>query len=185
MRAQEIEQYLQALDQALVDQGIITPLPVLLLGGAYIAITVNTRRATNDIDVYPFIGSERDQATGIPLAVALHQAIQMVAERLHLHPLWFNTIRLGALQPSGYLPQKRRPWRKYRVLEVSLPEPEYVLLQKLLVHRQKDRPDISALFRLLGITDYASAQALLDRYISQGEQQQRRLPLLLRSYFRE
>lgn len=182
MQAQDIERYLVALDQALVDQGVVTPLPVLLLGGAYIMLQINIRRATNDIDVFPFVGSDLDQATGTPLAVALYQAAQVVAGQYQLHPAWLNTIRAGALQPGGVVP-RRSLWKKYQVLEVYLPEPEYVLVQKLLIHRQKDRQDIVALLHALGITGYAQAQALLDRYVPQAEQQQRRLPLLLRSYF--
>jgi hypothetical protein len=182
MQPQDIECYLVALDQALFDQGIVTPIPVLLLGGAYITLQINARRATNDIDVFPFVQGDTDQATGIPLAVALYLAIQAVTEQYRLRPTWFNTIRIGALQPRGVVPQ-RKLWKKYQVLEVYLPEPEYVLVQKLLIHRRKDRQDIVYLLQTLGITEHAQAQALLDRYVSPEEQKQQKLPLLLRSYF--
>jgi hypothetical protein len=160
----------------------VTPIPVLLLGGAYITLQINARRATNDIDVFPFVGGDVDQATGIPLAVALYQATQAVTKQYQLLPTWFNTIRVGALQPRGVAPPCKH-WKKYQVLEVYLPEPEYVLVQKLLIHRRKDRPDIQALLHTLEIREYAQALALLDRYIAPEEQQQQKLPLLLRSYF--
>jgi hypothetical protein len=182
VQPQDIERYLVALDQALASQGIMTPLPVLLLGGAYITLQINARRATNDIDVFPFVQGDVDQATGIPLAVALYQAAQAVTEQYQLRPTWFNTIRIGALQPRGIMPQRKR-WKKHQVLEVYLPEPEYVLVQKLLIHRRKDRQDILALLQTLEISDYTRALTLIDRYVSPEEQQQQKLPLLLRSYF--
>jgi hypothetical protein len=46
MQVQDVEHYLALLDQALVDQGVQTPVPVVLLGGAYILITINSRRMT-------------------------------------------------------------------------------------------------------------------------------------------
>jgi hypothetical protein len=182
MQPQDIEHYLAALDQALAGQGIVTPIPVLLLGGAYITLQINARRATNDIDVFPFIEGHVDQATGIPLAVALYQAAQAVTEQYQLRPTWFNTIRVGALQPRGVVPQRKR-WKKCQVLEVYLPEPEYVLIQKLLIHRRKDRQDVLALLQTLDINEYTQALTLLGRYISLEEQQRQKLPLLLRSYF--
>ncbi len=61
MQVQDIERYLAELDQALVNQGLQTLIPVLLLGGAYILIQrINVRRTTNDIDVFPFIGAEKE-----------------------------------------------------------------------------------------------------------------------------
>jgi hypothetical protein len=182
VQPQDIERYLVALDQALSAQGIVTPIPVLLLGGAYITLQINARRATNDIDVFPFVGGETDQATGIPLAVALYQATQSVTAQYQLHPTWFNTIRIGALRPRGVVPP-RKPWKKFQTLEVYLPEPEYVLVQKLLIHRRKDRQDILALLQALEISEYTQALTLLDRYVPLEEQQQQKLPLLLRSYF--
>jgi len=168
-----------ALDQALVDQGIVTLIPVLLLGGAYMML-INARRTTNDIDVFPLVDADVDQATGTPLAVALYQAALAVAGQHQLHPFWFNTIRMRALQPAGVTPV-RTLWKKYHVLEIYIPEPEYVLIQKLIINRPKDQQDIVALMLRLGITEYAQAQALLDRYVSRTEQHQ--LPQLLRSYF--
>jgi hypothetical protein len=182
MQPHDIERYLVALDQALSKQGIMTSIPVLLLGGAYITLQINARRATNDIDVLPFIGGDVDQATGIPLAVALYQAALAVTNQYQLRPTWFNTIRVGALQPRGVVPP-RKHWKKYQVLEVYLPEPEYVLVQKLLIHRRKDRSDIQALLRMLKINEYTQALTLLNRYITPEEQQKQKLPLLLRSYF--
>lgn len=184
MQPQEIERYLVALDQAIVDQGVATPVPVLLLGGAYMMLHINARRTTNDIDVFPFIKDELDHATGIPLAVALYQAAHAVATHYQLHLNWLNTIRAGALQPRGVVPQRHSLWKKYHLLEIYLPEPAYVLIQKLLIYRRKDQQDVAALFYALEITTYEQAQTFLDQYISQTEQQQRSLPLLLRSYFR-
>lgn len=180
MQVQDVEYYLNALDEALVAQGIITPIPVLLLGGAYIMLQINARRTTQDIDIFPFVGNEQDQATGISLAVALYQATETVAQRYQLHPHWLNTVRKGALQPAGTEPA-RTLWKRYRVLEVFLPDPEYILLQKLLINRRKDREDILALFHALGITERVQAEEFLDRFISKSEQQ--RFAIMLESYF--
>jgi hypothetical protein len=74
-------------------------------------------------------------------------------------------------------------WKKYKVLEVYLPDKEYVLAQKLLINRPKDHEDIRLLFQALGIATKAQAQALLDRYLSQNEQRQLNLTVTLQHYF--
>jgi hypothetical protein len=182
MQSEDIERYLIALDQALFDMGIKTPMPVLLLGGAYITLHINSRRATNDIDVFPFVEGDVDQATGVPLAVALYQATQEVAKQYLLRPTWLNTIRKGVLQPRTAEPQGT-PWKKYQVLEVYLPEPAYVLIQKLLAHRPKDQQDIVSLLQRLNISTYGQALELLNHYFSAEEQKQQNLPQILQSYF--
>lgn len=182
MYAAEVERYLEALNEELVIQGIVTPVPVLLLGGVFITMEVDSRRATDDVDVLPFIGAEKDTATNLPLAVALHMAAEAVARRYRLHPAWLNTVRPGALQPPGIVPE-RHLWKLYQVLHVYLPNPEFVLVQKLLIHRPKDQPDIQALFSKLKVSSRAEAQALVDRYVPVDEQQRHNLALVLRTYF--
>lgn len=122
------------------------------------------------------------QATCLSLAVGLYQAAESVAHRYRLHSAWLNTIRVGALQPRGVDPP-RRLWKKYQVLEVFFPEAEYVLIQKLLVNRRKDRQDILVLFRTLGIATRSQAEELLGRYISLSEQERQRMEITLDSYF--
>lgn len=97
-----------------------------------------------------------------------------------LHPRWFNTIRSGVLFPQNF---SRKLWKKYRILHLYIPEPEYVLVQKMLVNRPKDRGDIKALLAVLGITTRAQAQGLFDRYLAKDEQESRNVDVLLRSYF--
>lgn len=182
MQVQDVEHYLALLDQALVDLGVQTPVSVILLGGAYILITLNSRRMTQDIDVLALIGGEADHATGLPLAVALYQATQIVAQKQQLDPHWLNTIRAAALQPPG-IPVRRILWKQYMLLYVYLPEQAYVLVQKLCINRRKDRQDILALFQALGIKTRAQAQELVDRYVTPEEQQQLHLSLIVHSYF--
>jgi hypothetical protein len=182
MQVQDVEHYLALLDQALVDQGVQTTVPVILLGGAYILITINSRRMTQDIDIFALIGGETDQATGVPLAVALYQAAQVVAQNQQLNPHWLNTIRAAALQPPG-IPAQRLLWKQYTLLHVYLPEQTYVLVQKLCINRRKDRQDILALFQSLGIETRGQAQEIVDRYVPQEEQHQQHIPTILHSYF--
>lgn len=137
---------------------------------------------TQDIDIFALIGGEIDQATGVPVAVALYQAAQVVAQNQQLDPHWLNTIRAAALQPPG-IPIQRIYWKQYTLLHVYLPEQTYVLVQKLCINRRKDRPDILALFQSLGIKTRAQAQEIVDRYVSVEEQQQHQLPMILHSYF--
>lgn len=115
MQVQDVEQYVALLDQALVDLGVQTTVPVILLGGAYILITLNARRMTQDIDIFVLIGGETDHATGLPLAVAFYQAAHVVAQHQHLHPHWLNTIRAAALQPPG-IPTRHILWKHYTLL---------------------------------------------------------------------
>lgn len=69
------------------------------------------------------------------------------------------------------------------MLHVYLPNPEFVLVQKLLIHRPKDQPDIQALFSKLKVSSRTEAQTLVDRYVPVDEQQRHNLALVLRTYF--
>src|SRR5947208_7166141 len=52
MQAQEIEHYLAELGAALQDQGIVKPVRLLLIGGAYMMLLANAPRTTDDVDIF-------------------------------------------------------------------------------------------------------------------------------------
>jgi hypothetical protein len=56
-------------------------------------------------------------------------------------------------------------WLKHGMLEVFVPEPQYVLALKLLAGRDKDMEDIQALLRRLRIKRRSRVEKLLQQYV--------------------
>ncbi len=164
MKAKEIENYLAQMGQELADSGITSPVHILLVGGAFMLTQMKVRRTTDDIDVVPLDEDKHDEATGAPLAVALWNAAHAVAAKHALPPLWFNTLIADFIRAAGTVPYGTL-WHRYGPLEVYLPPKEYMLVLKLLANRKKDRADIKALCKALGINTREQAQNLVNAYI--------------------
>jgi hypothetical protein len=170
MNARDIEICLAHLGDELTNQGIQRPVRILLLGGAFMLTQVKVRRTTDDIDVLPLDGGDADEATGIPIAVALWNATHAVASSQNLPTTWFNTVIADFVRAAGEIPTGTL-WHKYGPLEIYLPPREYILALKLIANRQKDQRDIRALCRHLKIHTRQQAQQLVDTYISDSEVQ--------------
>ncbi|QBD79864.1 hypothetical protein EPA93_29345 [Ktedonosporobacter rubrisoli] len=170
MKAHDIEKYLAQLGRELANSGIVSPIHILLIGGAFMLTQTQVRRMTNDIDVLPLDEDQRDIATGTPLAVALWNAAHAVAARHRLHPLWFNTLIVDFVRAAGDIPHGTH-WRTYGPLEVYLPPKEYMLALKLVANREKDQADIAALCQELKICTRQQAQRLITMYIPDQEEQ--------------
>src|SRR5690242_15801161 len=133
MNAKDIETCLSLLGNELAHMGIVRPVRVLLLGGAFMLTQVKVRRTTDDIDVLPLDADAQDEATGLPLAVALWQATHTVAKQYQLPTSWFNTLIQDFIRAAGEVPDGTL-WRTYGPLEVYLPPIEYIFVLKFIAN---------------------------------------------------
>jgi hypothetical protein len=90
--------------------------------------------------------------------------VRAVAQQHSLPATWLNDVIGDALRRQGVVLEGSL-WRVFGLLEVFMPEREYVLALKLLAGRPQDMLDIQALNTQLGISSHAQAQIILDRYI--------------------
>ena len=169
MQKQDIEMYLAKLGQELQDLGIMQPVRVLLVGGAFMLTQIrNSRANTNDVDV--LLKDIADTSTS-PVYRTFKAAVRAVASKNQLPVTWINDvigdfIRDASIVPVGTL------WRSYGKLEVYVPPAEYILALKLLAGRQKDKADIRILCDGLKIVTREQAQRLVDAYIPDKRVQQ-------------
>jgi hypothetical protein len=82
-----------------------------------------------------------------------------------LKPIWQISARRCSIC-KGVL------WRHYGMLEVYIPEAEYILALKLPAGRPKDRNDTQALCQRLKVRTRRQAQQVVDRYIPNKQLQQ-------------
>ncbi len=168
MHAQNIETYLADLGQALQNLRVQRPVRILVVGGAFMLTQLRNRPTTNDVDI---VLKDVDDPTTSPLYQTFKAAVRVVASSNRIPVTWINDVigdflRHASVVPEGIL------WRHYGMLEVYIPEVEYILALKLLAGRQKDRNDIQALCQHLKIRTRHQAQQLVDRYIPNKQLQQ-------------
>ena len=168
MQAHDIETYLADLGQELHQMGLQQPVRLLLIGGAFMLTQLHSRRATNDVDVLLI---DVDDPTTSPLYQMFKAAVRAVASRNRLPMTWMNDLLGDFLRNTTRVPQGTL-WRTYALLEVYVPEAEYILALKLLAGRPKDRGDIQLLCRQLHVGTRIQAQQLVDRYIPEKQVQQ-------------
>ena len=116
---------------------------VYIVGGAAIALEMDTRRVTTDVD-----------ALFHPETTVRRQAEAIAAEH-GLPPDWLNTAA------RAFVPGGDTSAVPYEVpgLVVSLASPEHLLAMKMIAFRPTDVGDLEMLFRELGI---ATAEAAAD-----------------------
>jgi hypothetical protein len=180
MRARDIETYLADLGQELHQIGLQQPVRLLLIGGAFMLTQLHSRRATNDVDVLLI---DVDDPTTSPLYQTFKAAVRAVANRNRLPVAWMNDLLGDFLRDTTRVPRGTL-WRTYALLEVYVPEAEYILALKLLAGRPKDRGDIQLLCRQLHVGTRLQAQQIVDRYIpDQHVQQLNHLDMTLSTLF--
>ena len=179
----EIENLLQELGQEITACGFTTPIRIMLLGGAYMLLTIGNRPTTTDIDLFPLnfeAISGSNQTTSM-----IFQAIASIANRHELRDDWCN-FEVGKI--AGWkIGAVKNPifWQKYGVLEVFLPPADFMLAAKIFSYRDKDLPDVLALIDRLQVKTRVQAQVLLDQYIDQAAQQERQTDIALDELFDE
>ncbi len=180
LQPEEIDRLLQDLGGELSASGC-TSVRVMMVGGAYMLLTLGNRATTQDIDVFPlnFASSAHpDQQTK-----AILKAIASVAQRNRLKRDWFNDAAfgiIGELQPPE---QQLTLWRIYGALEIYLPPPEFILAVKIFGYRDRDYNDVMALLAQLNVQSRARAQQILDSYIERKTQEEYRTHITLDDFF--
>ena len=167
MQAQDIEMHLADLGQELSNMGVSSPVRILMVGGAFMLTQMHSMRITNDVDV---LLKDIDDPTTSPLYRVFKAAVRAVASRRQIPSTWMNDLIGDFLRDLGTVPNGVL-WRTYAVLEVYVPEVEYILALKLLAGRRKDREDIPMLCEQVGIQTRGQAQQLVNRYIPREVQQ--------------
>ena len=122
---------------------------------------------TNDVDV---LLKDIDDPRTSPQYRVFKAAVSAVANRRQIPNTWMNDLIGDFLRDLGTVPNGIL-WRTYAVLEVYVPEAEYILALKLLAGRQKDREDIRLLCQQIHIQSRNQAQQLVDRYVPKKTQQ--------------
>ena len=84
VRAEEIETYLAALGSELQTRGVILPLRVLLIGGAYMLLVAHSPRPTDDVDFFWVEEGVFQETLSQETFAALNDSVQAIAERYAL-----------------------------------------------------------------------------------------------------
>ena len=159
--------HLADLGQELHNMGISSPVRILMVGGAFMLTQMHSMRMTNDVDV---LLKDIDDPRTSPQYRVFKAAVRAVANRRQIPNTWMNDLIGDFLRDLGTVPNGIL-WRTYAVLEVYVPEAEYILALKLLAGRQKDREDIRLLCQQIHIQSRNQAQQLVDRYVPKKTQQ--------------
>jgi hypothetical protein len=161
MVKEEIIECLKRLGEELEKNfGFEEPVRILMIGGAYMITQIGNRAKTEDVDVLAYIDRHTD------IYMKLRVAVSYVAVDMHVGVQWLSDGIGDLMQVAGEVPGGQL-WLKHGMLEVYVPEPDYVLALKLLAGgRKKDIGDIQALFQMYGITNRKQARELLRKYFS-------------------
>jgi len=159
MEADEIEKYLTELGIELKSRGIMKPVRLMLIGGAYMLLLANAARTTNDIDVF-WLEEDALQQTLNPL----RDSVQAITRRYALNPDWFNYVAQLLIYDEVIVPHGKL-WKRFGPLSIYVPTKEYVLALKIMAGRDKDLEDCVILLPQTKIKTRQQAQQLLNRYI--------------------
>jgi hypothetical protein len=178
----EIDRLLQDLGGELSKSGF-TSIRVMIVGGAYMLLTLGNRATTQDIDVFPlnFASSANPDAN----TKSVLQAINVVAKRNGLKRDWLNDAAfgiIGELQPPE---QQLTLWKTYGALEIYMPPAEFILAVKIFGYRDRDYNDVAALLKLLSVQTREQAQKIVDKFIARDAQKEYRTHVTLDELFEE
>src|SRR6266849_2052983 len=166
MKAEDIENYLSQLGQALLKRGIQEPIHLLLIGGAYMLLLTNTARNTDDIDIFWLEEEEGLQRALRPL----QEGVIAVAEANQIDPNWLNYMTQLLMYDLVIVPEGNL-WKTFGPLHIYAPPKEYILALKIFAGRDKDIEDCRILLQQVKVSTRQQAQMLLDRYILPDAQQ--------------
>lgn len=159
MNEQQIIYNLKLLGEELEALQIKQPVRLLMIGGAYMITQFGNRTLTEDVDVFTPLDHESEEYR------LFREAIRWIADDTQVSKKWVSDTIGDFMEVVGSVPGGTL-WLKHGMLEIHVPEPEYVLVLKLLAGRKKDVNDIQVLFQQLGIEKRVQARELLQRYVS-------------------
>ena len=147
-----IKKLLHALNAELAKQNIMGEL--CICGGAAMCLAFNARAATKDIDgIFEPSGSIR-------------KAIAKVAKDFALPSDWLNDAVKGFI----YSDPPKQVVLSYSHLNVSAPQPEYMLAMKCIAARfdTQDHKDIKFLIEMLGLKQAKAVFNIISKYYPQS-----------------
>jgi hypothetical protein len=159
MNEQQIIGNLKLLGEELEALQIQQPVRLLMIGGAFMITQFGNRTVTEDVDVFTRLDRESEEYR------LFREAIRWIAQDVHVSQKWVSDTIGDFMELVGPVPAGTL-WLKHGMLEIFIPESEYVLALKLLAGRKKDVEDILVLFQQLRIETRAQARALLQAYVS-------------------
>jgi len=169
MEDRDIELYFQELGDELEQRGFRRPVRMMIVGGAYMLLTMHTRQSTQDVDVmlldYP------DTHIKTKETKAFLSAVYAVASRHKMKRKWLNDVVADFIRDMAPHPQLSL-WQTYGKLQVYVPTQEYILALKLMVYREKDKNDVAALLQACRVTSREQAQAIVDRVVPDKQYQE-------------
>lgn len=178
LQEEDIKLLLQELGSEL-EKKFHTPVQLMLIGGAYMILTLHNRETTQGIDIYPL--NIPDSTRPDKQTKAFLTAVRAIARRHSIPRNWLNDVSFSIL--GGLSPHTIEPWMTYGMLEIYKPPTDFILALKLFADRDKDKSDIEALLQDLRIITRQQAQAILDRYIERKFQQEYRVYLTMDKWF--
>jgi hypothetical protein len=164
MEAHEIEKYLSELGTELANRGVKQPVPMMIIGGAYMLLLEKAPRVTDDVD---FFWLEED--TFQQMRETLSECVLAITSRYMLSPGWFNYLTQIIMQSDILIPDGEL-WKQFGPLHIYVPPKEYILALKITAGRDKDFEDCAILLPQTKIETREQARQLLDRYILPGAQ---------------
>ena len=160
MQEQEIIECLRLLGEELEELGVHRPVRLLMIGGAYMITQFRSRLVTEDIDVLVHLDRYSPEYQNF------RDAIRYVAQDAQMSWKWLSINVGDFMEEVGKVPRGKL-WFEHRKLRVYVPEPEYVLVLKILAARDKDVPDLQFLFQHLRLTKRKQVERLLKKFVSQ------------------
>jgi hypothetical protein len=158
LQKEQIIQNLILLGDELEALQITRPVCLLMIGGAYMLTQVGNRLFTEDVDVFARIDKHTEDYR------RFRAAIHFIADDTHVSQKWISDNMSDFLQMLGPVPQGK-PWLRHTALLVSVPEPQYILVLKLLAGREKDIADIQTLCEQLRLVTIEQAEIWLAAYV--------------------
>ena len=169
MKEQDIELYFQDLGGELAKRGFEHPVRIMVVGGVYMALMIDNRRVTEDVDIILLDFPETHNKT---LETKVFKvAVHAVASKYRLKREWMNDVAAYFIRDIVPDIPPLNLWKVYGQLSVYVPPQEYILALKLIVYREKDKDDVEALLQKLRVTTREEAQSIVDRYVLSKEQQ--------------
>ncbi|HEY1348229.1 MAG TPA: hypothetical protein VGF67_01225 [Ktedonobacteraceae bacterium] len=155
----QIIQNLKLLGEELEALQLTQPVRLLMIGGGYMLTQIGNRPFTEDVDVFTRLDRYSEDYW------RFRSAIHFIAADTHLSQKWVTDNIGDFMEILGPVPEGTL-WLKHGLLEVSIPEPHYILLLKLLAGREKDLQDIWPLCTKLRLTRREQAEQWLRRQVA-------------------
>jgi hypothetical protein len=157
MNKQQIIDNLKLLGEELAALELTQPVRLLMIGGGYMLTQIGNRPFTEDVDVFTRLDKYTEDYR------RFRAAIHFIADDARISQKWVADNIGDFMELLGPVPEGKL-WLKQGLLEVYVPEPQYILLLKLVAGRDKDLHDIQALCRKLRIKKRDQAEAWLRKY---------------------